>query len=526
VVVTFSDITERKRIEDLKHLRWATALESIGEGLLITDPEGTIQYVNPAFEHITGYSRGELLGRNPRILQSGQHDQAFYRRMWETITAGHVWRGSFVDKRKDGQLYDQEATIAPITEPDGQKAGYVAVSRDVSDRKSAERAVLESEARIRAIVETAADGIITINERGIIDTCNPAVEKMFGYSREEMIGRNVSLLMPSPEREQHDGYLAKYSQTRQRKIIGAGREVRGRRKDGTVFPLDLTVSETQLGDRCFFTGIVRDATLRHLQLQAEKDLAATHEQLRLARIIQQGFFPTTSPTLPGYDLGGVSFPAEATGGDYFDYFPMSEGRVGVVVADVSGHGLGPALVMSQTRAYLRALLTLGLDVSELVTRLNDYLIADGPEGLFVTLFLAQLDPRDGSFVYASAGHQCFLLGPGNEVQPLDATGVPLGVLPGCVPSARPRTLQRGQVVLFLTDGVPETASPQGVLFGIERTLDLVRKNRHQPAHQIVSTLYRSARSFAQDTPQQDDITAVVLKVEEQPRPDGLVGAGI
>ena len=149
-----------------------------------------------------------------------------------------------------------------------------------------------------------------------------------------------------------------------------------------------------------------------------------------------------------------------------------------------------------------------------------------PDARFVTLFLAQLDPRDGSFVYASAGHQCFLLGPGDEVQPLDSTSMPLGILPGCIPSARPRTLQPGQVVLFLTDGVAETASPQGVAFGIERTLDVVRANRHRPAGEIVETLYRSARSFAQDTPQQDDITAVVLKVEAPPRPAGLEGAGI
>ena len=83
--------------------------------------------------------------------------------------------------------------------------------------------------------------------------------------------------------------------------------------------------------------------------------------------------------MPGFDLDGASYPADETGGDYYDYFPMSEGRIGVVVADVSGHGVGPALVMSQTRAYLHALLPLGLDVSELATRLNDFLIADGPD---------------------------------------------------------------------------------------------------------------------------------------------------
>ncbi|MHB8952101.1 MAG: PAS domain S-box protein [Pirellulaceae bacterium] len=526
VVVTFMDITDRRRLQELERLRLDAALESIGDGILITDADGTIQYVNPAFERVTGYSRPEVLGRNPRMLQSGLHDQVFYDRMWRTLADGETWHGEFIDKHKNRGLYDVEATIARIRDTAGNAIGYIGVQRDVSDRKRAERALAESEARIRAIFETAADGIVTIDERGLIETCNSAVEKMFGYAREDVIGRNVSLLMPSPEREEHDGYLATYAQSRLPKVIGKGREVRGRRRNGTIFPLDLAVSETRLGDRCFFTGIVRDATLRHLQLQAEKDLAATHEQLRLARDIQQSFFPRTSPIVPGFDLGGASYPADETGGDYYDYFPMPEGRVGVVVADVSGHGFGPALVMSQTRAYLRALLPLGLDVSELATRLNDFLITDGPDARFVTLFLAQLDPRDGRFVYASAGHECLLLGPGDEVQLLESTGMPLGVLPGCVPSAQPRTLEPGQLVLFLTDGVAETVSPQDVPFGIERALDVVRANRHRPAAEIVEALYRSARSFAQDTPQQDDITAVILKVEAQPRPGGLDGTGI
>ncbi len=515
VVVTFLDITEQRQIQERERLRLDAALESIGDSVLITDDAGLIQYVNPAFERITGYSPAEVLGRNPRLLQSGQHNRAFYRRLWQTLADGETWYGEFVDKRKDGSLYDTEATISQIRDATGEAIGYVGIQRDISDRKRAERQLAESEARIRAIVETAVDGIITINERGTIETCNPAVEKLFGYLREELIGRNVSLLMPSPEREEHDGYLIRYSQTRQPKIMGSGAEVRGRRKDGTIFPLDLALSETRLGERCFYTGIVRDATPRYLRLQAERRLAATQEQLRLARSIQQSFFPSAPPAVTGYDLGGASYPADETGGDYFDYFPMSDGRVGVVLADVSGHGLGPALVMSQTRAYMRALLPLSLDVSQLATRLNDFLISDGVDGRFVTLFLAQLDPSDGSFVFSAAGHRCYLLGPADEVEELGPTSTPLGVQPGCIPSAPPRTLVSGQLVLFLTDGVAETTSPQGTIYGIERAIDVVRANRHCPAREIVETLYGCARAFAQDAPQQDDITVVILKVEAQ-----------
>jgi sigma-B regulation protein RsbU (phosphoserine phosphatase) len=523
VVVTFLDITERRQMQERERLRLDAALESIGDSVLITDAAGLIQYVNPAFERIAGYSPAEVLGRNPRLLQSGQHDRAFYRRLWQTLADGRTWYGEFVDKRKDGSSYDTEATISQIRDASGEAIGYVGIQRDISDRKRAERRLAESEARIRAIVETAVDGIITIDERGIIETCNPAVENLFGYLREELIGRNVSLLMPSPEREEHDGYLIRYSQTRQPKIMGSGGEVRGRRKDGTIFPLDLAISETRLGERCFYTGIVRDATPRHLRLQAERKLAATQEQLRLARSIQQSFFPSAPPEVPGYDLGGASYPADETGGDYFDYFPMSGGRVGVVLADVSGHGLGPALVMSQTRAYLRALLPLSLDVSQLVTRLNDFLLSDGVDGRFVTFFLAQLDPSDGRFVYSGAGHRCYLLGPGDEVEALGPTSTPLGVQPGCIPSAPPRTLASGELVLFLTDGVAETTSPQGSLFGIERALEVVRAKRHCPAREIVETLYGCARAFAQNAPQQDDITVVILKAEAQTQRSGLDG---
>jgi serine phosphatase RsbU (regulator of sigma subunit) len=174
--------------------------------------------------------------------------------------------------------------------------------------------------------------------------------------------------------------------------------------------------------------------------------------------------------------------------------------------------------MSQTRAYLRALLSLDLNAGQLVTRLNDFLIEDSPEDVFVTLFLAQLDPHDREFVYASAGHQCLLLGPGDEMQPLQATGMPLGISPEGVPSAHPRELLPGQMVLFLTDGVTEAMSREGSAFGMERVLDVIRAHRQQSASEIVDALYRDIRRFTSDVPQQDDITAIILRAEAQPQP--------
>jgi PAS domain S-box-containing protein len=136
----------------------------------------------------------------------------------------------------------------------------------------------ETAGRLAAILETAVDGIITIDERGTIETVNPATLRIFGYEAHELIGQNVRVLMPEPYRGEHDAYLANYLRTGERKIIGIGRKVQGRRKDGSIFPLELAVSETRLGERCFFTGIVRDITARKA---AEQALRESEERFRL-----------------------------------------------------------------------------------------------------------------------------------------------------------------------------------------------------------------------------------------------------
>jgi PAS domain S-box-containing protein len=149
-----------------------------------------------------------------------------------------------------------------------------------AQRTKAEAALQESGARTRAIVDSAVDGIVTIDEHGIIDSTNPAAERLFGYSRDEMVGRNVSLLMPSPYRESHDQYLANYLRTGERKILGIGREVVGKRRDGTTLPLELSVSEVVLNSRRLFTGIVRDVSERK---HAEEERADALRRERQAR---------------------------------------------------------------------------------------------------------------------------------------------------------------------------------------------------------------------------------------------------
>jgi serine phosphatase RsbU (regulator of sigma subunit) len=238
------------------------------------------------------------------------------------------------------------------------------------------------------------------------------------------------------------------------------------------------------------------------------------EEIRLARQIQQKLFPVAPLPSPGLDISGASYPAEATGGDYFDYIPMQGGSLGVVIGDVSGHGFGPALLMAELRAYLRAFVVTRADVGEIVGLLNCALAADAPEGHFATLLLARLDPSTGGIVYASAGHMPgYILDPQGEVKAvLKSTGIPLAVLPdGDFPTVCAPSLEPGELLLLLTDGIVEAHGPEGKLFGLERVFDVVRSYQQGTARQIVDQLYGTVRAFCGAQTQLDDMTAIVIK---------------
>jgi len=166
-----------------------------------------------------------------------------------------------------------------------------------TERKRDRAALKEGEARLRAILDTAVEGIITIDDHGIIESFNPAAERIFGYQAREIIGQNVSVLMPKPYRQDHYAYLANYIRTGHARIIGIGREVVGKRKDGTVFPMDLSVSEVKLEDRRLFTGFVRDITERK---RLEKEILEISDRER--RSIGQGLHDGLCQHLAGIEL--------------------------------------------------------------------------------------------------------------------------------------------------------------------------------------------------------------------------------
>lgn len=247
-----------------KEQRLRAILETAVEGIITIDERGIVDSLNPAACHIFGYAPEEVIGQNVGMLMPmpdrARHDDyvANYLRTGQAKIIG-IGR-EVVGQRKDRTLFPMDLSISEVRL--GNRRLFTGFVRDVSERKRAEEALRESEQRMRAILETAVEG--TISDRGIIESINPAACRIFNYEPGEVIGRNVSMLMPSPDHEKHDGYLANYLRSGDAKIIGVGREVVGQRKDGTTFPMDLSVCEVRLDERRLFTGFVRDISEREI----------------------------------------------------------------------------------------------------------------------------------------------------------------------------------------------------------------------------------------------------------------------
>jgi PAS domain S-box-containing protein len=394
-VIAFRDITERKRQDEELRLL-SNAVEQTADVVFITDRNGNIEYVNPAFEVTTGYSREEALGRSPRILKSGEHDCAYYALLWKTILAGEVYRGTSVNRKKNGDVFHAEQTITPITESQGQVVRFVSVIKDVTE---------------------------TIRQR---------------------------------ERE---------------------------------------------------------------------------VEMRYAREVQQRLYPARQVTLEDLEIAGSVFPASATCGDYFDHFRMADGSTAIAVGDVCGHGFGPALIMAQTRAYLRSFSRTSATLSEILESTNEFLQADLEPGSYVTLLLVSIDAASGHLLYANAGHPSgYVLDRDGSVKAvLESGGFPLGMFPKskyeCAESIE---IQSGDLVVLSTDGMTESLAPDGSAVEAEGLLNCIRVHINGSPAEIVDKVYAAIRNSPDNNEQLDDMTLAICRVVQTPdsainSPDALEG---
>jgi PAS domain S-box-containing protein len=378
-VAVFRDITEKKHAEELTQ-RLSNALEQTADSVFITDRAGRIEYVNPAFEVTTGYTRAEAVGATPRLLKSGRQEPEFYRTLWESISGGTPFKATVINRKKDGELFIAEQTITPMRDSrTGELTHFVAVMRDLTDR-------------------------LKFEEQGL--------------------------------------------------------------------------------------------------------------ELQLAASMQQRLFPKTPPHIPGWDIAGAFSPAVATCGDYFDFIELPGPRLVLAVADVCGHGMGPALITAATRGYVRSLARTGVPLGELVAGVNRLLLDDLDERHFVTMLLASLETQTGKLEWANMGHPAgYLLDVSGEVRlTLESTSKPLGLFAeaGCT-LGEPCVLTAGETLVLVTDGAIEAESPAGQLHGADGVLRTIRAGLDKTARELVESVIGATRAHAAGAPQADDITVVVVK---------------
>ena len=262
------------------HARLQSIIDSAVDAIIVIDAKGCIESFNRGAERLFGYPAAEVIGRNVNVLMpSPDHEQhdGYLERYLTTGEAKIIGIGREVTgRRRDGTTVPLHLSVGEMLI--GGERKFTGMLHDLSSRLRLEEQLRGSEARWRAIVESAVDGIVVIDAHGRIEAFNPAAERLFGYPERDIVGRNVNILMPSPYHEEHDIYLARYLATGVQKIIGIGREVTGLRKDGTTFPVHLSVGEMQVNGERKFTGILHDLSAR---VRIEERL---REQSTLARL--------------------------------------------------------------------------------------------------------------------------------------------------------------------------------------------------------------------------------------------------
>jgi len=260
--------------------RLRSIIDSAVDGIIVIDGKGTVDAFNRGAERLFGYPQSEVIGRNVSMLMPSpyheEHD-GYLAQYLETGVARIIGIGRRVTgRRRDGTTFPLHLSVGEMSINGERK--FTGMLHDLSEHVRLEDELRASEAQWRSVIESAVDGIVVIDAHGRIEAFNPAAERLFGYQERDVVGHNVNVLMPSPYHEEHDGYLARHLATGEQKIIGTGREVTGRRQDGSTFPLHLSVGKMTMDGAPRFTGILHDLSAR-VQIEAQ-----LREQTSLARL--------------------------------------------------------------------------------------------------------------------------------------------------------------------------------------------------------------------------------------------------
>jgi sigma-B regulation protein RsbU (phosphoserine phosphatase) len=513
------DITQKREIESAlseSEERFRQMTEMTGEWLWEQDPDGYYIYSSTAVNQILGFKQEEVIGKHYTEFLTAQD------KVSQQSYAGS--QQPFYDlinhyQHKDGHEVLTESTGLPIISADGKLLKWRGVDRDITARKHFQDALIDSEKRTRLIIESSLSAIVIMNSYGIIIDWNHQSEKMFGWLRMEAIGRPLDeLIIPPRFRSAHQQGLKEFLHSGKGPFLNRQIEHIALRRDGAEFPVEFSVSPLKLGNAYIFSGFIHDITARKAAerqiRQAQVNLAIAQSEIKIAHQIQASLLPSTPIKSEHFEITGFCLPAHQVGGDYFDYFFRNKDHLDMVIADVSGHSVGPALFMVEARSAIRTQASGTGTPSQTLKILNNFLFKDLDKAdFFITLFYLQYDITNHQLSFANAGHPPpLLLSPfQSECRQLDADGLILGIRENVVFEEKRMSLSEGDLILFYTDGLTEAENVQGEFFGIKRVSEIFIQYAPQGPQAIIDALLEQLKQFCQSESFKDDVTLMIFK---------------
>lgn len=492
-------------------------IDAIPDIVFYKDTELKFLGANKAFLKQVGLSEDKIIGRKDDEFIRKELSEKFAPMDQIIINEKKSISIESEDVDSEGNKIVFDTIKTPFYNSKGKLLGLIGVSRDITERKEIEEKIKVSENRFRSIASTATDAIIAVDNLGRIELWNKSAEVIFGYSNNEMLGKSLKKIIPEKYRDAHNKGMSRVLDGGGQRAIGRTLELEGLRKDGSIFPLEMSLSKWDGHNGMHFSAILRDITERKqmeaILVEANKRMEG---ELNVAKEIQMSMLPLIFPAFPKrneIDIHAILIPAREVGGDFYDFHFLDESRIYLVVGDVSGKGVPAALMMAVTKTLLKSRANLDSSPASILTHVNNEIAKDNEACMFITVFLGILDLTSGELVYSNAGHNpSFIIGENRALKSLsDLHGPVIGAMEDMTYSESSVTIKKDDILFAYTDGVTESQNKEGNFFTNKKLEDILESKSYNTVKELTELVIDKVKDFEKGAEQFDDITVLTLQ---------------
>lgn len=488
-----SDPVELQRLEQQRAFL-ASIVESCDDAVIGLSSAGEILSWNRGARQIYGYEARQVLGKSFALLLLPERREEAGQMMAALLKGRPMSHFETMHLRADGAVISVSMNLSPVADRTGTLIGASLISRDVTSRIRAEDQVRDAERKYRLVFNAVSDAIVLLDaeSRRVIDF-NAAALVLYRYGAEEFGGLGLEDFLADPNGDV-EGWF-QYSGVTRLPLATH------RRRDGSTFPAEMSTSFFLWQGRSLVAAVVRDVTDR-LKIERAKE-------------IQQHLLPAAMPAVEGFEIFGRTRYCDQTGGDYFDFIPMENGRLGIALGDVCGHGIGPALLMAMAKGILWAEAEVfSEELQGLFGALNRHLVRNTGDDRFMTLFYGFLDPagRSLSWISAAQGPVFHFMAATGQIEEFGTTGIPLGIDEGAIYApVRETVFGAGDVLILGTDGLWEARNPAGQMFGMDRLRQVLATHAGKTPAEMYETVMHRLGDFLGGAAPEDDVSLLIVK---------------